>query len=74
MFGISESLITGTFGTMIGTSVESISGFFLVVSSLVLELLGCVADELLECSIGMISPARGGVVIEELLGGTVGDE
>ena len=59
---------------MVGMSVESVSGFTLIISSLALELLGCVADELLECSIGMISPARGGVVIEELLGGTVGDE
>ncbi len=68
---ISESLIAGK---SVGIGVKSISGLFLMISSLALELLGCIADELLECSIGMISPARGGVVIEELLGGTVGDE
>lgn len=37
---ISVSLITGTLGSMVGMSVESVSGFTLIISTLAFELLG----------------------------------
>jgi hypothetical protein len=43
---ISESLITGTLGSMVGMNVESFGGFTMI-STLLFELLGCVVDELL---------------------------
>lgn len=58
---ISESLITGTLGSMVGMNVESFGGFTMI-STLLLELLGSVTEELLAG------------FAEELLGGIVGDE